>query len=177
MQTCQWRVRQLTPQDADAYQALRLQGLEESPTSFSSSYSDEAGRTRSEIEARLALSPDGSRVVFGAFVGDRLAGLLAVMRQERPKLRHCADLMGMYVVPEYRRHGLGGALVDTALRHARTLPGVRQVKLTVNASNLAARSLYQSRGFTCAGVHSEAICVDGVYYDEELYVLRIPEPA
>ena len=79
----------------------------------------------------------------------------------------------MYVAPEFRRRGLGGALVDQALVHARSLPGVRQVKLCVNAANLAARSLYLSRGFVCVGVEPDALCIDGHYYDEEMYVLRL----
>ena len=78
----------------------------------------------------------------------------------------------MYVAPEFRRRRYGGALVDAAVAHARSLSGIRKLKLTVNASNVAARSLYQSRGFACVGVEPDALCVDGHYYDEELYVLR-----
>jgi ribosomal protein S18 acetylase RimI-like enzyme len=122
-------------------------------------------------------APNGSLCVFGAFVGDQLAGILAFIRPQRAKLLHGAELAGMYVAPEFRRRGLGGALVDAALAYARSLPGVRQLKLTVNASNLAARSLYQSRGFACVGVEPEALCVDGRYYDEELYVLRLTNAA
>jgi len=170
-------VRQLTARDAAPYQALRLRGLLESPTAFSASYSDEADRSLSEIEKRVTPAPDGSRCTFGAFVGDQLVGILTFIRPERAKLRHCAELAGMYVAPEFRRRGLGGALVDAALVHARSLSGVRQLKLAVNAANLAARSLYQSRGFTCVGVEPEAMCIDGRYYDEELYILRIPGAA
>jgi GNAT superfamily N-acetyltransferase len=122
---------------------------------------------------RVTPAADGSRCTFGAFVDDQLAGILALIRPQRAKLRHCAELAGMYVAAEFRRRGLGGALIDAALVHARTLGGVRQLKLTVNAANLAARLLYQSRGFIRVGVEPEALCVDGRYYDEELYLLRI----
>jgi ribosomal protein S18 acetylase RimI-like enzyme len=167
-------IRQLTADDASAYQSLRLLALQESPTAFSASYSEEAERSPSEIIARVTPSPDGSRCVFGAFVGDQLAGVLAFVRAQRAKLHHGAELAGMYVVPEFRRRGLAGALLDAALAHARSLLGVRHVKLTVNATNQAARALYQSRGFTCVGLEPEALCVDGRFYDEELYVLRLP---
>jgi RimJ/RimL family protein N-acetyltransferase len=125
----------------------------------------------------VAPAPDGSRCTFGAFVGDQLAGILAFIRPPRAKLLHCAELAGMYVAPKFRRHGLGRALVDAAITHARSLPGLRQLKLTANATNLAARALYQSRGFACVGVDPEALCVDGRYYDEELYVLRVTDSA
>jgi ribosomal protein S18 acetylase RimI-like enzyme len=170
-------IRQLTADDAVVYQALRLFALEESPEAFSSSPSEEATRSAEEIAVRVTPAPDGSRCVFGAFEADRLAGFLAFVRPERPKLHHWADLAGMYVAPEFRRRGLGRALVDAALAHARALPGFRQVRLSVNASNLPARSLYQSRGFKCVGVEPEALCVEGRYYDLELYVIRLPTAA
>jgi GNAT superfamily N-acetyltransferase len=169
-------IRKLAATDAAAYQTLRLLALQESPTAFSSSYSEEVDRPPSEVATRLTPAPDGSRCVFGAFVHDRLGGILAFIRPQRVKLLHCAEFAGMYVAPAFRRRGLAGALLDAALAHARSLSGVRQVKLAVNATNLAARSLYQSRGFTCVGGEPEALCVDGRYYDEELYLLRLATP-
>jgi len=140
------RVRQLTPDDAAAYQRLRLQGLQESPTAFSASYSAEADRPLSEIAVRVTPAPDGSLCVFGAFASENLVGILAFVRPAREKLRHGAELAGMYVAPEFRRRGLGRALVDAALAHARSLPGVRQLKLTVNAANAPARALHKMLG-------------------------------
>jgi ribosomal protein S18 acetylase RimI-like enzyme len=49
---------------------------------------------------------------------------------------------------------------------------LRQLKLTVAAVNQQARSLYQSRGFTCVGIEPDAVCVNGHCYDDELYLLR-----
>lgn len=72
-----------------------------------------------------------------------------------------------------RRRGVGGALIEAVITHARSLDGIRQRRLTVNAANTEARSLYQSKGFRCFGVEPDAICVDGRYYDEESYLLRI----
>jgi RimJ/RimL family protein N-acetyltransferase len=166
-------VRRLAPEDAAAYQSLRLRGLQESPDSFSASYADESDRTLDEVQARLSPAADGSRCVFGAFENDSLAGFLAFLRPERAKLRHWAELAGMYVVPEMRRRRFGGALIDAAVSHARALPGLRQLKLGVNGDNLPARLLYVSRGFRCVGSHPEALFVSGRYYDEEFYVLSL----
>ena len=166
-------IRNLTADDAAAYQALRLRALQESPTAFSSSYTQEAGRSISEIAERVTPAADGSRCVFGVFAGEQLVGVLTLVRLQGEKLLHCAEFVGMYVAPEFRRRGFGRALVDTALAHARSLPGIRHLRLTVNATNAAARSLYQSTGFDCFGVEPEAICVDGRYYGEEFYTLRL----
>lgn len=166
-------VRKLSAQDAAAYQDLRLRALEECPTAFSSSYADELRRSPSEIATRVTPSPDGSFCVFGACLDGQLAGILAFIRAPREKLRHSAELAGMYVASEARRCGLGGALIDAAITHARSLDGIRQLRLTVNAANADARSLYQRKGFRCFGVEPDAICVDGRYYDEELYQLSL----
>jgi ribosomal protein S18 acetylase RimI-like enzyme len=171
----------LTPEDANEYQRLRLGGLLESPLGFRSSHNDEAGRTLSEVMERLTSAADGGACVFGGRLDGHLVGTLAFNRPRRQKVGHAAELTGMYVAPAYRRRGFGGALLGAAISHARAMSGIRYLRLTVNASNVAARSLYRSRGFECVGVEPEAIFVDGRYHDEELMVLRLrpntePEP-
>jgi ribosomal protein S18 acetylase RimI-like enzyme len=166
-------IRELTPTDASKYQRLRLLGLRESPTCFSSSLYEETGRSLSEVAARLTPAVDGAIRVFGSFSEKQLVGMVTFLRPSREKLRHCAELCGLYVAPEFRRGGRGGALVDTLLGHARSVIGVRQVKLTVTAANTAARALYRSRGFICCGSQPAALSVNGRYYDEELFILPL----
>lgn len=169
-------VRSLDTQDAAAYQALRLRALRTSPTAFSSSYADEAKRSIAEIVPRVRPAADGSRCLFGAFVEEELAGFVAFLRPERAKLSHCAEVAGMYVAEEFRQRGIGGALLQALVTHARAF-GVRQLKLGVNHSNLAARRLYDSAGFVCFGTEPDALCVDGIYYDEMHYGLRLADLA
>jgi ribosomal protein S18 acetylase RimI-like enzyme len=79
----------------------------------------------------------------------------------------------MYVSPEFRGQGFGAALVDEAIAHARRLGTVRQILLSVTANNVAASSLYRSRGFERYGLERDALCVDGTYYDEEQMALYL----
>jgi GNAT superfamily N-acetyltransferase len=167
-------VRQLRAQDAPAYQGVRLRGLQESPMAFSSSYEEESQRTSLEIAARVTPELDGSRCVFGTFDEDNLVGILAFIRPHTKKLRHCGQLAGMFVIPQYRGYGHGRALLDAAVSHARSV-GVRQLKLGVNATNIAAKQLYLSTGFTCCGTEPDAILVGGIYYAEETLILRLDE--
>ena len=60
------------------------------------------------------------------------------------------EIANLAVSPEARRQGVGAALLDAALREARSR-GVREVYLEVRESNAAARALYASRGFVVAG--------------------------
>lgn len=166
------KIRLLNSQDAAAYQRLRLRALQESPTAFSSSFEDEAARTLAEIAARVTPAADGSICTFAAFADDELVGFVSLIHPQRAKLRHGAELAGMYVAPEYRRRGYGQALMRAVTAHAQALGSVRQLKLGVNATNTAARQLYQSAGFTFVGMEPDALCIDGDYHDVVLYMLR-----
>lgn len=165
-------IRLLDRHDAAAYQALRLQALRDSPHAFSASYEEEAGRSVDEVAARIAPAADGTVCVFGLFEDDTLAGLVALIHPPREKLRHGAELAGMYVAPAYRRRGLGAALLRVAIAHARSLDGVCQLGLSVNAANVAAQALYRSLGFVSWGVQPRALRIDGVFHDEEHLLLR-----
>jgi ribosomal protein S18 acetylase RimI-like enzyme len=141
------------------------------------SYEQQAARTSAEIATRVTPAADGSFCVFGVFAQEELAGFLAFIRTQREELRHCAELAGTYVAPRFRRRGFGRAVVNAVVAHARSLDGVRQLKLGVNATNTPALLLYRSVGFRRFGVEPDALCVEGTYYDEELYVLRLKQGA
>jgi ribosomal protein S18 acetylase RimI-like enzyme len=53
----------------------------------------------------------------------------------------------LYVVPEQRGHGIGGALLDAAIEVAREA-GADHFELTTGETDREARSLYESRSFT-----------------------------
>jgi RimJ/RimL family protein N-acetyltransferase len=166
-------IRLLDRHDAPAYQALRLQALRDSPHAFSASPGEEAARSVDEVAARIAPATDGSVCMFGAFEGGVLAGFVALIHPQREKLRHGAELAGMYVAPAWRRHGLGSALLQVVIAYARTIDGLRQLGLSVNATNTAAKALYRSAGFVSWGVRPRALQIDGVFHDEEYQLLRL----
>jgi ribosomal protein S18 acetylase RimI-like enzyme len=58
-----------------------------------------------------------------------------------------AYLEELYVVPERRGHGLGRALLEAAMDHARE-HGAARIDLGTSEDDLAARALYESAGFT-----------------------------
>jgi ribosomal protein S18 acetylase RimI-like enzyme len=167
------KIRFLTSQDVVAYRELRLQALRESPTAFASSFEQEVCLNVDDFAARLSTHNNLNSGIFGAFDDrDRLIGMLGFSRENRPKRAHIGNLWSMYVLPQSRRRGVGAVLLDRALSHARKLDGLRQVILTVTANNIAASSLYKSRGFEIFGLERDALFVDGNYLDEEHLVLR-----
>ncbi len=58
-----------------------------------------------------------------------------------------AYLEELYVVPERRGLGIGRALLDAAMEHARTR-GAARIDLNTSEDDVAARALYESVGFT-----------------------------
>ena len=165
-------LRELRPDDADAYRPLRLEALRDVPSAFASSYEEESARDPAATRERLRAGPDGA--TFGAFLDGRLVGTSTIFRLPRLKERHKAYLVGMYVAPAARRTGVGRALVAAVLERARSMPGVRQVLLGVEAGNAPARALYEAFGFEAFGYERDALIVDGVAYDEVHMVWFLP---
>lgn len=166
-------IRRLTPDDAAAFQALRLSALQDAPTAFGSSYEEEKDFPVAMIEGRLAFHPD--RGVFGAFVERELVGLVALGRDNKKKLEHKALIWGLYVSPSARGKGLGRRLLLQALALAKSVSGISQANLSVNARNAHAIQLYESLGFKSFGQEPSALIIDGEHHDEMHMCLRLTE--
>nr|MBP9785941.1 GNAT family N-acetyltransferase [Giesbergeria sp.] len=109
----------------------------------------------------------------GAFIGDELVGMVGLQGRYRPKERHNAAVVGMYVAPDAAGRGVGGALMRELLAQARALPDLEQLDLTVTQGNDVAQSLYTRLGFGAFGVLPRAIRVDGRYFAKVHMNLRL----
>lgn len=164
------QVRLLTPIDAAAFQALRLQGLAECPSAFASSAEEERNESLAAVAERLEAN-DG-RALFGAFDGEALIGVVGLQREGMRKLAHKAFLWGMYVAPLGRRAGVGRALIAEALSFASNRLRVRQITLGVNAANVAAIALYRDLGFEPFGLERGFMLLEGELHDE-VHMVRV----
>jgi len=154
----------LGPEDAQAFQALRLFALQESPSAFGSSHEEERDRTMQQISAHLSDSPE--RRFFGYFENDELVAVVGVGREQGFKERHNAFVRSMFVSPAVRGRGIGKLLLQAALAQALAWSGVEQISLAVTATNQAAIHLYRSCGFVEVGCMPRALKVEAEYYDE-----------
>ena len=164
-------IRRLTASDADAYRTVRLRGLRECPSAFGSSYTEDSKRSLESFAQRLTPTP--ANWTFGAFAHDQLVGTVSLIRFTNLKERHKAGIYGMFVTRRYRGHGTGRELLETAIAQARKLRGVRQLQLGVNASNLPAKSLYETLGFKPYGLEEDAIKIGASFHSELLMALRL----
>lgn len=176
------QIRLLGAEDVSQYIAVRMRALGEHPEAFATSVAEEAERSRAEIARRI--SPRPEHVTLGAFSGDRLVGIATLTRSTKPKRRHRATLVAMYVTPESSGRGIGRALLDRVLSAAREW-GVSDVSLAVTVGNDAARTLYMRAGFVGYGTEPRSLYVDGRFFDVEWMnlelaagtgVLPVPDP-
>lgn len=149
--------RILTPDDARAYRDLMLHAYAATPDAFTSTPEERAQESLAWWVRRIC-DPGGLGVAFGAFVdADVLVGAVALEYSAKPKTRHKAHLIGMFVCESARGRGTGGALVQAALAHARDAAHVQAVTLTVTFGNTTAIDLYRRLGFVEWGVEPKAI--------------------
>ncbi len=163
-------IRLLTSADAAAFRELRLTALASAPEAFGSSYAEEAAQSVESFHARI---PDvGPDAIFGAFAEGWLVGTSGFAANQRAKHRHKGLLWGVFVQPQWRGRGLGERLVRHVIAHA--CEHVLLLHATVGTSNQTARALYHRLGFVPYGIERQALCIDGVFYDEELLVANLP---
>jgi len=137
-----------------------LAAYELAADAFTSTAEERAAEPESFWIKRIA-DPSGLSASLGAFDGEELVGTVTVEFSAKPKTRHKAHLIGMYVTPSARGSGIGRALVDAAINIARARNGVSLMQLTVTEGNDSAVNLYQVAGFEAFGVEPMAILTPG----------------
>lgn len=162
-------VRRLKIGDVEDYRAIRLAALEAEPEAFGSVYALEAVRPISDFAERLATC-----VVFGAYAGGRIVGVIGFKQETGPKDGHKGFVFGLYVHPDWRGQGVGAKLMKNLIASAQGV--VEQLTLAVVQGNRNAIALYRNAGFEVYGIEPRALKSAGGYSDEVLMAL-ILQPA
>jgi [ribosomal protein S18]-alanine N-acetyltransferase len=103
---------------------------------FSDPWSESAFREALSSEWTFTLLAESGRRPAGYLIGREVAG--------------SGEVLNLAVAPEFRRRGLGGALLEEGLAVFRRR-GATEVFLEVRESNQSAQSLYLARGFKPVG--------------------------
>jgi len=136
-------IARLTFDDAERFRKIRLASLWESPEAFGSTYQQMASLPSEAWHEQLRNLP-----TFVAVQDGQDAGVIrSVMDPGQPDTAH---LISMWVAPEARGHGIGGALVDAVADWARS-QGLKQLVLDVIEDNEPAIALYRRKGFKPTG--------------------------
>ncbi len=93
--------------------------------------------------------PGCLRVV--AEVDGLIVGTARVKASGLKHTAHFGDVDSVWVHAEWRRHGIGNALIDTVVRWAEGNKGIEKLGLFVFSTSEAAIALYHQNGFTIEG--------------------------
>lgn len=162
-------IRPAVVADAPALFALRLEALQRHPEVFSTDQSREEARGLAFWEQRIA--DVGHGVIYIATDGPDIAAMTGIYREEQAKLRHLANVWGVYVRPENRGQGAASRLIQACIVWAGERD-LKVVKLAVVTTNSAAIRCYMRAGFRVYGVEPKALQHGGVFYDELLMGLE-----
>jgi epoxide hydrolase-like predicted phosphatase len=114
------------------------------------------------------LCNDEEYIVRVARVGGQVAAIALLLQPAPPPLHHTAEL-SLAVAPEFRRYGIGRALVEYMLDLA-PASGIELVRAWVCADNGPSRALMEGLGFECgARLHDELRRPDGRPFDVMIY--------
>lgn len=166
METEGVQVRRLFPDDFEIWKEIRLEGVKNHPTSFGGSFEEESLRSDEKWRSSLLASN-----IFGAFIQEKIVGCLGYYICDGQKMKHRANVFGMYIRPEARGKGVGKILLSHVHDHAKH--SVMQLHLTVLTTNFAAINLYLKCGFVIYGTEPRSLKVDGTFYDEYMMVMYI----
>jgi ribosomal protein S18 acetylase RimI-like enzyme len=169
-------VRILSEADAQAFWNIRLRALRDDPESFGSTYEEILERGIAGITQGFRKSESATLdVTFGAFDGKTLVGIAGLHQEQQAKKRHKAVIWGMYVSQETRGRGVGKALLEAAIAHARTIPEIEQINLSVVITSKQARHLFFALGFETYGIERHALKLHDRYFDQELMTLHLTQ--
>ena len=161
-----FRVRTATTADAGALAALLRAQI---AAGAGMVLSPEQAPTPEEVAARFA-SFQGATLrivaeVDGVIVGD------AELKQLAPKRCAHVGVLAVGVHPDFQRRGIGRALMQHLIDHARK-HGLKRLELYVRSDNHAAQALYRGLGFHHEATRAEFVALDdGTFIDD--YVMAL----
>jgi GNAT superfamily N-acetyltransferase len=109
-------MRRVRVDEVDELRRVRLAMLLDTPDAFASRHADEAAQPDEFWQERAVIAAQSSQVAtFHVVDGDRHVGSATGLRLDPAR---AADLVAMWVDPEWRRRGIGQRLVDGVCRWA-----------------------------------------------------------
>ena len=92
----------------------------------------------------------------------------AYIEKEKLKLRHVANIWGVYISRIHRGKGAGKKLLQTLIKDLELRNEIKKIKLAVNPIQKEAFNLYKALGFEEVGKHKNELKIGDKYYDEIL---------
>jgi len=98
---------------------------------------------------------------------EKTIGMAHLVRGKFEKNKH-VGLLGISILKEFRRMGVGTAMMNYIMEWARRQKGLEKISLTVFSTNEAAINLYRKFEFQIEGVSKRQHRIEGKYIDETI---------
>lgn len=157
----------LTPDDAAAWQALRIEGARDFPLGFMVTLDEVTAATHDHCRDRLR-----GGAVRGVFDGDALIGFCGFHRQTLQQVQHRAEIGPFFITARYQGSGAAQALMKGIVAEARAL-GLAQLELYVDTDNPRATAFYEKQGFVQVATHHDTLRINGRSHDDLFMTLRL----
>jgi ribosomal protein S18 acetylase RimI-like enzyme len=142
-------IRKVNAEDAEEYRRLRLAQVQDTPRAFSYTIDEIEKISTSEIASLV--TPSEENLVVGHFDNAVLTGVIGLRRDNREKVRHRANVWGVYTAFNARRKGIARKIFAEVLKEAQFSFKASVVTLAADAENTPAIALYRSLGFQAYG--------------------------
>lgn len=167
--TADWTIREARPEDAAGIIDY-LKTLADEPnngTSFTSSAQVVSLEEERKFIQDYAENPNGLMLV--AATPTQIVAVSNVRAGRR--MFFCNATLGVSVHSNWRRKGIGRALMQHMIEFARKHPDIIRLELEVFTDNTGAIALYEQLGFQHEATKRYIGFRDGVYKDEHLMVM------
>jgi ribosomal protein S18 acetylase RimI-like enzyme len=138
-----YELRVITPDDWEAFRAVRLRALADAPDAFGVTLADAAAQPPQQWRDRSAGAAGPVILAFSDHEPVAMGGLYV------PPESADAFIWGMWVEPASRGHGVASRILHDLL--SRPEAAGRSLHLHVTQGNDSARRLYERHGFTGTG--------------------------
>ncbi len=157
----------LTPEDAERWRALRLEGVRDFPLGFLT--------TLEEAEAdRVARCREilGHGALRGLFSEAQLVGFCGYRPQRLARTRHRCEIGPFFITAGFQGRGAAQALMRGVLAEAKAA-GIAQVELFVDSENRRAIAFYKREGFEQVATLPDTLRIDGVSRQDHFLTRRL----
>ena len=151
------------------YKNLYMESIVNSPQAFLWSKEEIGSKKDSEWQDRM------KNMFFAIADDEQLVGMAGSYCEEKKKLSHIANIVRVYVNPEYRGKGIGKQLLLTVIEDIKSKPEIKKIQLGVIATQTSAFNLYESVGFEKVGELKMAVKIDDHFYDQYLMEMILNE--
>jgi RimJ/RimL family protein N-acetyltransferase len=132
------------------------------------------GYTVEQTRSYLQRAAEGLLYQVVAEVDGHVIGACDISPRQATGFTH-VGVLGMFLLPQWRRRGIGRQLLEACLSAARSA-GLERIELEVFADNEAAIHLYETQGFVHEGRKVRGRKFEGRYQDVLLMALALDSP-